>query len=213
MKGRSFGPEHGQKILATKQRKTDVELARTFGILPPGERIMELITKRKMDPRKIARNMGMHMKDLSRIVDGITVIDLEIAIKLEKATNVSSQSWLDLEDDFQLEIMQLKEDLETGKRQIPVAQEEIESHIDIEQNPPMDLEENFSGPDVRQELRELFKEEILAEREKAKKELEPVLRAKIEAELRHKIEKEMKKKLRKKLMKRLMDSYFDKLLS
>jgi addiction module HigA family antidote len=211
MKGRSFGPEHGQKILATKQRKADVELARTFGILPPGERIMELITKRKMDPRKIARNMGMHMKDLSRIVDGITVIDLEIAIKLERATNVSSQSWLDLEDDFQLEIMQLKEDLETGKRQMPKNHEKTESQD--EQNPPVDLEKNVSEIDTRKELRELFKEEILAEREKAKKELEPILRAEIEAELRHKIEKEMKKKLRKKLMKRLMDSYFDKLLS
>lgn len=64
----------------------------------PGQYIGELIEDYNMTRKEFAERLGVSEMKLSKLVNGEESISNEIAQKLEKLTNVSMQTWLNLQN-------------------------------------------------------------------------------------------------------------------
>ena len=66
----------------------------------PGQYLGELIEDYEMTQKEFAENLGVSPKTISKLVKGEESISNEIAQKLEKFTNISMITWLNLQNAY-----------------------------------------------------------------------------------------------------------------
>ena len=66
----------------------------------PGQYIGELIEDYTMTQKEFAEKLGLSPKTISKLVNGEESISNDIAQKLEKLTNISMKTWLNLQASF-----------------------------------------------------------------------------------------------------------------
>lgn len=66
----------------------------------PGQYIGELIEDYQMTQNEFAEKLGESPKMISKLVNGEESISNDIAQKLEKLTNISMETWLNLQASF-----------------------------------------------------------------------------------------------------------------
>lgn len=66
----------------------------------PGQYIGELIEDYNMTQKEFAEKLGVSSKTISQLVKGEESISNEIAQKLEKFTNISMKTWLNLQNAY-----------------------------------------------------------------------------------------------------------------
>ena len=66
----------------------------------PGQYIGELIEDYQMTQKEFAEKLGLSPKTISKLVNGEESISNDIAQKLEKFTNISMKTWLNLQASF-----------------------------------------------------------------------------------------------------------------
>ncbi|EIC77215.1 hypothetical protein A4224_01185 [Streptococcus oralis] len=70
----------------------------------PGQYIGELIEDYEMTQKEFAENLGVSPKTISKLVKGEESISNEIAQKLEKFTNISMKTWLNLQNAYDVKM-------------------------------------------------------------------------------------------------------------
>ena len=75
----------------------------------PGQYIGELIEDYQMTQKEFAEKLGVSPKTISKLVNGEESICNEIAQKLEKLTNVSMQTWLNLQNAYDVKMAKFLE--------------------------------------------------------------------------------------------------------
>lgn len=66
----------------------------------PGQYIGELIEDYQMTQKEFAEKLGVSPRTISKLVNGEEPISNDIAQKLEKLTNISMKTWLNLQASF-----------------------------------------------------------------------------------------------------------------
>lgn len=66
----------------------------------PGQYIGELIEDYQMTQKEFAEKLGVSPKTVSKLVNGEQSISNDLAQKLEKLTNISMKTWLNLQASF-----------------------------------------------------------------------------------------------------------------
>lgn len=80
-------------------RKTIVENIDLIAI-HPGQYIGELIEDYNMTQKEFAEEFGVSPKTINKLVNGEESISNDIAQKLEKLTNISMKTWLNLQASY-----------------------------------------------------------------------------------------------------------------
>lgn len=70
----------------------------------PGQYLGELIEDYEMTQKEFAENLGVSPKTISKLVKGEESISNEIAQKLEKFTNISMKTWLNLQNAYDVKM-------------------------------------------------------------------------------------------------------------
>ena len=66
----------------------------------PGQYIGELIEDYQMTQKEFAEKLGLSPKTVSKLVNGEESISNDLAQKLEKLTNISMKTWLNLQASY-----------------------------------------------------------------------------------------------------------------
>lgn len=66
----------------------------------PGQYIGELIEDYNMTQKEFAEKLGLSPKTINKLVNGEESISNDIAQKLEKLTNISMKTWLNLQASY-----------------------------------------------------------------------------------------------------------------
>lgn len=77
--------------------------------IPPGETIKENLEFFGMTQLELSARLGITPKHLSNIVNGLSPITYDTALKLEKVIGPSAEFWMNLESNYQLDKARLKE--------------------------------------------------------------------------------------------------------
>ena len=77
--------------------------------VPPGATLAEVLDERGMSQAKLAQRTDLSPKHINRIVNGHVQISTDVAIRLERATNVPARIWLSLEANYQERLARLDE--------------------------------------------------------------------------------------------------------
>ena len=75
----------------------------------PGQYIGELIEDYNMSQKEFAEKLGVFPKTISKLVKGEESISNEIAQKLEKLTNISMKTWLNLQNAYDVKMAKFLE--------------------------------------------------------------------------------------------------------
>ena len=75
----------------------------------PGQYLGELIEDYEMTQKEFAENLGVSPKTISKLVKGEESISNEIAQKLEKFTNISMKTWLNLQNAYDVKMAKFLE--------------------------------------------------------------------------------------------------------
>ena len=75
----------------------------------PGQYIGELIEDYNMTQKEFEENLGVSPKTISKLVKGEESISNEIAQKLEKFTNISMKTWLNLQNAYDVKMAKFLE--------------------------------------------------------------------------------------------------------
>lgn len=70
----------------------------------PGQYLGELIEDYEMNQKEFAENLGVSPKTISKLVKGEESISNEIAQELEKFTNISMKTWLNLQNAYDVKM-------------------------------------------------------------------------------------------------------------
>ena len=70
----------------------------------PGQYLGELIEDYEMTQKEFEENLGVSPKTISKLVKGEESISNEIAQKLEKFTNISMKTWLNLQNAYDVKM-------------------------------------------------------------------------------------------------------------
>ena len=70
----------------------------------PGQYLGELIEDYEMTQKEFAENLGVSPKTISKLVKGEESISNEIAQKLQKFTNISMKTWLNLQNAYDVKM-------------------------------------------------------------------------------------------------------------
>lgn len=73
----------------------------------PGQYIAELIEDYNMTQNEFAEKLEVSPKTISKLVNGEESISNDIAQKLEKLTNISMKTWLNLQASFDRKVAEL----------------------------------------------------------------------------------------------------------
>lgn len=77
--------------------------------VPPGDTLAEVLDERGMSQTELARRTDLSPKHISRVVNGHVQISTDVAIRLERATDVPARLWLSLEATYQEHLARLDE--------------------------------------------------------------------------------------------------------
>lgn len=75
----------------------------------PGQYIGELIEDYQMTQKEFAEKLGVSPKTVSKLVNGEQSISNDIAQKLEKFTNISMKTWLNLQNAYDVKMAKFLE--------------------------------------------------------------------------------------------------------
>ena len=75
----------------------------------PGQYIGELIEDYNMTQKEFADKLGISSKMIRKLVKGEQSISNEIAQKLEKLTNISMKTWLNLQNAYDVKMAEFLE--------------------------------------------------------------------------------------------------------
>ena len=70
----------------------------------PGQYVSQLIEDYNVTQKEFAERLGISEVTLSKLVDGEESISNEIAQKLEKLTNISMKTWLNLQNAYDVKM-------------------------------------------------------------------------------------------------------------
>jgi len=83
----------------------------------PGEFIREIyITPHDISVRKVAESLGVSPSTLNRLLNGESNVSPEMALRLSKALGRSPESWLGMQDQYNLWHAKKKVDLKQVKK-------------------------------------------------------------------------------------------------
>ncbi len=77
--------------------------------VPPGDTLAEVLEERGMSQTELARRTDLSHKHINRIIKGHVQISPDVAIRLERATDVPAGLWLRLEATYQEQLVRLDE--------------------------------------------------------------------------------------------------------
>ena len=89
-------------------RKTIVENINLIAF-HPGQYIGELIEDYQMSQKEFAEKLGLSPKTINKLVNGEESISNDIAQKLEKLTNISMKTWLNLQNAYDVKMAEFLE--------------------------------------------------------------------------------------------------------
>ena len=75
----------------------------------PGQYVEELIEDYNVTQKEFAERLGISETKLGRLVNGEVSISNEIAQKLEKLTNISMKTWLNLQNAYDVKMAEFLE--------------------------------------------------------------------------------------------------------
>ena len=73
----------------------------------PGQYIGELIEDYNMTQKEFAEKLGVSPKTVSKLVNGEESISDDLAQKLEKFTNISMKTWLNLQNSYDKKVAEV----------------------------------------------------------------------------------------------------------
>lgn len=76
----------------------------------PGQYIGELIEDYNMSQKEFAEKLGLSPRTISKLVNGEESISNDIAQKLEKLTNISMKTWLNLQASFDRKVAEVTQE-------------------------------------------------------------------------------------------------------
>lgn len=94
-------------------------LSRDF-ILHPGETLAEVLDDRGMSQKELAIRTGMTEKHVSTIVNGMKSISVAFAKKLEYAFGIESAFWINLQSNYDREMLEFEELNTISKEEVSV---------------------------------------------------------------------------------------------
>lgn len=77
-----------------------MENSKTYLAVPPGETLKELIEDRGMTQKELADRLDVSPKHVSELINGKVGLTEKIALKLESVLGVSSDFWINLEENY-----------------------------------------------------------------------------------------------------------------
>lgn len=80
------------------------EKLRTNTAFHPGEFLLEEIEERGLKKTEFAKSIGLLPSNLSELFKGKRNINARIAVRLEKALNISAEYWIGLQTTYDLNI-------------------------------------------------------------------------------------------------------------
>lgn len=90
-----------------KEQNT-IGLSREF-IIHPGETLLEILEEREMSQRELAIRTGMSEKHISTVLHGQKGISAAFAKKLEYALGIESSFWMNLQANYDRELLEFEE--------------------------------------------------------------------------------------------------------
>jgi len=78
-------------------------------IIHPGETLFELLENRNMKQKELALRTGFSEKHISEIINGKATITSKFAVSLEKVFDVSATFWLNLQANYDIELIDCEE--------------------------------------------------------------------------------------------------------
>ena len=90
-------------------RKTIVENINLIAF-HPGQYIGELIEDYQLTQKEFAEKLGESPKTISKLVNGEESISNDIAQKLEKLTNISMKTWLNLQASYDRKVVEVTQE-------------------------------------------------------------------------------------------------------
>jgi addiction module antidote protein HigA len=90
-------------------RKTIVENINLIAF-HPGQYIGELIEDYQMSQKEFAEKLGLSPKTINKLVNGEESISNDIAQKLEKLTNISMKTWLNLQASYDRKVVEVTQE-------------------------------------------------------------------------------------------------------
>ena len=76
----------------------------------PGQYIGELIEDYQMTQKEFAEELGVSPKTINKLVNGEESISNDIAQKLEKLTNISMKTWLNLQASYDRKVSEVTQE-------------------------------------------------------------------------------------------------------
>jgi len=100
-------------------------------IIHPGETLIELLETRNMKQKELAFRTGFSEKHISEIVNGKAVITSKFAASLENVFGVSAKFWLNLQANYDIELINYTETSTVTNNEINILSElkEIIKHL------------------------------------------------------------------------------------
>ncbi len=95
-------------MIIMAKEKNSVGLSREY-IIHPGETLAEVIEDREMTQRELAVRTGMTEKHISTVIHGQKNISAAFAKKLEYALGIEASFWMNLQADYDREILEFEE--------------------------------------------------------------------------------------------------------
>lgn len=74
----------------------------------PGEFIRDVYLSDKLNCTELAKNLNVSPSTLNRILNGKSSISCEMALRLEKVLKVSAETWLNMQNQYDLSIQRMK---------------------------------------------------------------------------------------------------------
>ena len=76
----------------------------------PGQYIGELIEDYQMTQKEFAEELGVSPKTINKLVNGEESISNDIAQKLEKLTNISMKTWINLQASYDRKVSEVTQE-------------------------------------------------------------------------------------------------------
>ena len=89
-----------------------MENSKTYLAVPPGETLKELIEDRGMTQKELADRLDVSPKHVSELINGKVGLTEKIALKLESVLGVSSDFWINLEENYRKTLELIREENE-----------------------------------------------------------------------------------------------------
>ncbi len=98
--------------------------------VPPGETIKEQLIDRGWTQKRLAAEMGISEKHLSRLIQGKVLLTAHMAERLENVLGIPAAFWRGLEADFRADLIRVNEENESNGDMRP--EEKVTLRMDAE---------------------------------------------------------------------------------